>query len=57
MSKLNSASTKVCCACSAIYVWILKSWNFDKLHKVGVSPTQVPFQLRVVNGLVGQTRP
>ena len=51
-SKLDGPSTKVGTH-SAIYVWTQKTWSFDKLHKVGVSPTRVPFYLRVINGRVG----
>ena len=51
-SKLNGTTTKVVTR-SAIYMWTPKSWSFNKLHKVGVSPTRVPFYLRVVNGRVG----
>ena len=37
---------------NAMYVWTQKTWSFDKLHKVGVSLTPVPFHLRVVNDRV-----
>ena len=55
-SKLDGLSTKVGTH-STIYVWTPKTWSFDKLHKVGVSPTRVPFYLRAVNGRVGENRP
>ena len=41
----------------AICVWTPKTWCFDKLYKVGISPTWAPFHLTVVNGRMGQTRP
>ena len=46
-SKLDSPSTKVG-AHSAIYAWILKTWSFDKLHKVGNFPTRYTFSLKAV---------
>ena len=51
-SRLDSLSTKVGTR-SAIYMWTPKTWSLDKLHKVGVSPTRIPFHLRVVNDCVG----
>ena len=55
-SRFDGPSTKVGTH-SAIYVWTPKTWSFDKRHKVGVSPTRVPFYLRAVNGRLGQTQP
>ena len=51
-SKLDDPSTKVGTR-SAIYVWTPKTWSFDKLHKVEISPTRAPFHLRAINGRVG----
>ena len=46
-SKLDSPSTKVVTR-SAIYVWIPKTWSFDKLHNVENFPTRFTFNLKVV---------
>ena len=46
-SKLDSPSTKVGTH-SAIYVWIPKTWSFDKLHKVRNFPTRFTFSLMAV---------
>ena len=47
LSKLDGPSTKVG-ARSATYVWTPKTWNFDKLHKVGTFPTRFIFSLKVI---------
>ena len=44
-SKFDSSKTKVG-ARSSIYVWIPKSWSFDKLHKIGYFPTWFTFILK-----------
>ena len=46
-SKLDSLSTKVG-ARSAIYVWTLKTWSFDKFHKVENFPILFIFGLKVI---------
>ena len=43
----SSPSTKVVTR-SAIYVWTLKTWSFDKLHKVGDFPTQFTLSLKAI---------
>ena len=46
-SKLDGPSTKVG-TCSAIYVWIPKTWSFNKLHKVGDFPTRFTLSLKAI---------
>ena len=46
-SKLDGPSTKVGTR-SAIYVWTLKSWSFDKLHKVEDFPTRFALSLKAI---------
>ena len=46
-SKFDNPKTKFG-ARSLIYVWIPKSWSFDKLHKVGYFPTQFIFSLKAL---------
>ena len=53
LSKFDSSRTKVG-ARSAIYVWIPKSWSFDKLREVGVlSYLFYPLFKCFVNACVG----
>ena len=33
---------------SAIYVWIPKTWSFNKLHKVGDFPTRFTLSLKAI---------
>ena len=47
LSMLDSPNTKVG-ARSVTYVWIPKSWSFDKLHKVGDFPTWFTFSLKAL---------
>ena len=47
LSRFDSSSTKVG-ARSGIYVWIPKSWSFDKLQEVGYFPTWFTFSLKAL---------
>ena len=46
-SKFDSSKTKVG-ACSVTYMWTLKTWSFDKLHKVENFPTRFIFSLKAI---------
>ena len=46
-STFDSSKTKVG-ARSGIYVWTPKSWNLDKLQKVGYFPTWFTFSLKAL---------
>ena len=46
-SRFDSSRTKVG-ARSGIYLWIPKSWSFDKLQEVGYFPTWFTFSLKAL---------